>query len=83
MKTTRKQALKIYNIVKWINPYEVCDLDKEEHIKSLMASSLEDNINELDDYICEGFDDVRELLSDTTLLKKYLNLKKELEIQCK
>lgn len=77
MKTTKKQALKIYNIIKWINPYEICDLDKETHINNLMSLSLEDNINELEQYICDGYE-TRDLLNDTTLLKKYLDLKKYL-----
>ena len=77
METTKKQALKIYNIIKWINPYEVCDLDKEMHINNLMSLSLEDNINELDNYIVDGYE-TRDLLNDTTLLKKYLDLKKDL-----
>lgn len=78
METTRKLALKLYNIVKWINPYECCELDKEMHIENLMNLSFEENMNELDNYICEGYE-TRDLLSDTTLLRKYLNLIREIE----
>ena len=74
MKTTRKQALKIYNIAKWINPYGVCDLDKEDHIKAIMELDFEENIKELNTYISETHDDVKDLLNDKILLKKYLNL---------
>ena len=78
MKTTRQQALKFYNIIRWIDPYGVCDLDKEQYIESLIKYSLEDNLNELEQYICDGYETI-DLLHDTTLLKKYLNLVKDLE----
>lgn len=71
MKTTRKQALKIYNIVKWVNPYEVCDLDKEMHLQTLSELDLIDNIKELNNYIKEKYDDPSE---DKILIKKYKNL---------
>lgn len=53
MKTTRKQAVMIYNMAKWVNTFEICDLDRKEYIKSLMSFSIVDNLKELKKYIKE------------------------------
>lgn len=79
METTRREALDIYNLVKWINPYEVCDLDKEDHIEAIMSISLEENIEQLQDYICEGYDSPRALIEDDELLRRYLKIYNKLK----
>lgn len=81
MKTTREQSLKIYNIVKWINPYDISNLDKEEIMQNTMKNDFEKNINELDLYIINHYEAKIELLHDTTLLKKYLNLIKDMGVK--
>ena len=77
MKTTRKQALKFYNIANIINPFEYCSFDKEEEIKEIMTNTLEENIKYLNNYITEYYSNI-ELLENTILLRKYLNLINEI-----
>ena len=76
MKTTRKQALKIFNIVKWIDTFSICDLDKEDFIQSLIETDFAESIDDLEKFICEGYETI-DLLHDTELLRRYLNLVKE------
>lgn len=53
MRTTRKQAVMIYNMAKWVNTFEICDLDRKDYLKSLMSFSIVDNLKELKKYIKE------------------------------
>lgn len=72
MKTTRKQALLIYRISKWLDPYGVCDLDKKEIVDSIESLDYEENEKQLFDFICEGYE-IEDLLKDKELIR-LLNL---------
>ena len=74
MKTTKKDALKFYEIGKYIDPYGTSDLDKPEMIQNIMSNTLEENLEILQDYICESYEDARGLLEDNELLRLYLNI---------
>jgi len=74
METTKQDALKFYEIVKYINPYEVCDLDKNEIIKNIMELDFDNNLEQLQDYICNVYDDTRNLIEDEKCIKLYLNI---------
>ena len=73
---TRQIALKFYKIAKWIDPYDICDLDKEEHIKGFMRYTFEENLQSLKDYIIDRYD-MDYLLDDKEFLRLYLSILKE------
>ncbi len=79
MDTTRKTAIAIYNLVKYINPYEVCDIDKEEIVDSIMSLDLEENISQLQDYISDTYSDVRSLVEDDKAMRQYLSIYNKLK----
>ena len=76
METTKYDALKFYEIANYIDPFQSCYMDKKEEIESIMSQSFEDNLKYLQEYICEGYDDVKDLLDNEILLNMYLNLVK-------
>lgn len=78
METTRKQALKIIDIVKWVSPYDVFDCDKEEYIASIMEADLFDNLKNLNGYIREHYDVEQLLDMEIILRKKHNNLIKSI-----
>ena len=81
MKTSIRQALMLYDIAKWIEPFEICDLDKKDFVKSATNYSLEANINDLNDYIARRYDNVKDFLEDKILVKKYTKLLEQGEIK--
>jgi hypothetical protein len=80
MKTSIRQALMLYDIAKWIDPYEICDLDKKDFVKSAVNYSLEANINDLNDYIARRYE-IKDFLEDKILVKKYTKLLEQGEIK--
>lgn len=74
MKTTKQDALKFYEISKYIEPHNICDIDKPEIIENLMSNTLEENLESLQNYICEMYDNTRGFLEDNELLRLYLNI---------
>ena len=74
MKTTKQDALKIYELSIYIDPYGVCSIDKPEIIQNIMSQSLEDNLKLLQDYICENYAETRHLLEDDKAMRLYLNI---------
>lgn len=79
MKTTKQDALKIYELSIYIDPYGVCSIDKPEIIQNLMSQTLEDNIEQLQDYICENYAETRSLLEDDKAMRLYLNILRRLK----
>ncbi len=69
MKTTRKQAEKLFDIANWCDTYAVCSFDKAEHIESYMSMSFEDNIKYLKEFIYEGYENADEIKKDNTLIE--------------
>lgn len=74
MKTTKQDALKIYELSNYIDPYGVCSIDKPEIIQNIMSQTLEDNLELLQDYICENYAETRDLLEDEKAMRLYLNI---------
>lgn len=70
METTKKQALKIYDVIIYCDPFSNCSFDKSENIKSLQEFDFESNINNLIDFIREGYNP-NEIVNDSLLIKKF------------
>ena len=64
MKTTRSQAKLLYQITNHIDPYNSDD----SSIKELMKKSIESNLKELEKYLCDYFDSIKELLDNYYLM---------------
>lgn len=73
MITTEKQAKKIIDIVKWIDPFSHTEFDLIESKKQLKKNTFEKNIKDLINYIKENYT-ITELLNDRILLKKLYQL---------
>lgn len=73
MITTEKQAKKIIEIVKWVDPFSYTELDLIESKKQLKKNTFEKNIKDLINYIKENYS-LTELLNDRVLLKKMYQL---------
>lgn len=73
MITTEKQAKKIIDIVKWIDPFSYTEFDSIESKKQLKKNTFEKNIKDLIDYIKENYT-ITELLNDRILLKMLFQL---------
>ena len=74
MKTTKQDALKIYELSIYIDPYSICSIDKPEIIQNIMSQSLEDNLEQLQDYICQNYAETRDFLEDDKTMRLYLNI---------
>lgn len=73
MITTEKQAKKIIDIVKWIDPFSHTEFDLIESKKEIKKNTFEKNIKDLINYIKENYT-IIELLNDRILLKKLYQL---------
>lgn len=73
MITTEKQAKKIIDIVKWVDPFSHTEFDLIESKKEIKKNSFEKNIKDLINYIKENYT-LTELLNDRILLKKLYQL---------
>ena len=69
MKTTRKQALILFDIARAIDPFEFCSFDKNDFVKSNQEIELEENIKGLYDYILEQYETIEEVRENKTLIK--------------
>ena len=69
MKTTRKQAEKLFNIVNWCDTYAINSFDKKDYIESFISISFEDNIKDLKTFIYEGYENADEIKKDNTLIE--------------
>lgn len=74
MKTTKYDAIKFYEIGKYIDPYGVCDLDKDDIVKNMTELDFDENLEQLQDFICETYDSTRNLLEDEKVMRLYLNI---------
>lgn len=71
MRTTRKQAVMIYKMVKWISTFEICDLDRKGYLESLMSISIVDNLKELKKYIKDN--EAEEIINVDNRYSKLIN----------
>lgn len=79
METTKQDALKFYELSIYIDPYGVCSIDKPEIIQNLMSQTLEENLEQLQNYICENYIETRDFLEDDKAMRLYLNILRRLK----
>ena len=79
MKTTKNQALKFYNIADWINPFQSAISDKKEVIESLINTTFEENLEYLNGYILEHYENLNDFLQDHEIIRQYNNIIKDLK----
>ncbi len=79
METTKQDALKIFELSNYIDPYGVCSIDKPEIMQNIMSQTLEENVELLQDFICENYDETRNLLEDEKAMRLYLNIVRRLK----
>jgi hypothetical protein len=69
MKTTKKQALKLFEIANWCDKYSINSFDKKEYIESYMSLPFEENLKYLKEFIYEGYETIEEIKKDNTLIE--------------
>ena len=79
MKTTKYQAQKFYNIANHIDPFASCNYDKKEEIAAIMETDFETNLEYLNGYILEHYENLNDFLQDHEIIKQYNNILKDLK----
>lgn len=73
IKMTMKKAEIFYNISKLVDPFGVCDLDKDDIINNLMTNTFEANVQDMEKYLSD-YCDVEEIVGNKALLKLLADL---------
>lgn len=74
--TTKKEALKIYKVILWIDPFNYSRTGSEatEIIKGLQRVAFVDNLEDLTHFIKEVYESTEEIKKDTLLLRHFTNI---------